>query len=55
MPTRLSKFVISATCKDYVHPWTDSCISATTGLGLYALQDSLRIYSMLYFVSSICL
>ncbi|XP_014216433.1 transmembrane protein 135-like [Copidosoma floridanum] len=51
MPTRLSKFAISATCKDYVHPWTNSCINASTGLGLYALQESLRIYSMLYLIA----
>lgn len=51
MPPRLSKFSISANCVEYVHPWTNSCVSATAGLGLHALQESLRIYSTVYFVT----
>ncbi|KAJ8668706.1 hypothetical protein QAD02_010369 [Eretmocerus hayati] len=51
MPAKLSKFLIHATCKEYAHPWTDSCINATTGLGLHAIQDCLRIYSTLYFIT----
>ena len=51
MPASLSKFMIAATCKDYAHPWSDSCISSTAGLGLMAVQDCLRIYSTLYIVS----
>ncbi|XP_046485269.1 transmembrane protein 135 isoform X1 [Neodiprion pinetum] len=51
MPPRLSKFSISATCIDYVHPWTNSCVSATAGLGLHALQESLRIYTTVYLVT----
>ncbi|XP_033226283.1 transmembrane protein 135-like isoform X2 [Belonocnema kinseyi] len=51
MPAKLSKFVIPASCKDYAHPWSDSCISTTAGLGLHALQESLRIYSTVYFIT----
>lgn len=51
MPAKLSKFNVTASCKDYVHPWQDSCISATAGLGLHALQESFRIYSTVYFVN----
>ena len=51
MPARLSKFAIPTSCKEYAHPWSDSCISTTAGLGLHAVQDSLRIYCTLYFVS----
>lgn len=51
MPAKLSKFNVTASCKDYVHPWQDSCISATAGLGLHALQESFRIYSTVYFVT----
>ena len=50
MPARLSKFAIDASCKSYAHPWSDSCVGTTAGLGLHALQDSLRIYSTLYIV-----
>lgn len=49
MPARLSKFS-DAPCKDYVHPWTDSCVSATVGLGLHSMQESFRIYSTVYIV-----
>nr|XP_033338609.1 transmembrane protein 135-like isoform X1 [Megalopta genalis] len=51
MPAQLSKFVLNASCKDYCHPWTNSCLTATTGLGLHALQESLRIYSTVYLVA----
>jgi len=50
MPARLSKLSIDASCMDYVHPWTDSCVSATTGLGLQTLQESLKIYTTVYIV-----
>ncbi|XP_015110710.1 transmembrane protein 135 [Diachasma alloeum] len=53
MPTKFSKFVIDATCKEYVHPWTDSCISATAGLGLHAIQECLRIYTTVYLVTMV--
>ncbi|XP_015432661.1 PREDICTED: transmembrane protein 135-like [Dufourea novaeangliae] len=51
MPSQLSKFFLDATCKEYAHPWTDSCINTTAGLGLHALQESLRIYSIVYLVT----
>lgn len=50
MPARLSKFAFEATCKQYAHPWSDSCVSTTAGLGLHSIQECLRIYSTLYFV-----
>lgn len=53
MPAKLSKFSVPATCKEYVHPWTDSCISSTAGLGLHALQESLKIYTTIYFVCQV--
>ncbi|XP_058793116.1 transmembrane protein 135-like [Phymastichus coffea] len=51
MPAKLSKFVIDVSCKQYAHPWSDSCISTTAGLGLQAIQECLRIYSTLYFLT----
>lgn len=51
MPTQLSKFSIHSTCKEVVHPWTDSCISATAGLGLHSIGECLRIYSTVYLVT----
>ena len=51
MPSQLSKFFIDASCREYAHPWTDSCISTTAGLGLHALQESFRIYSTVYIVT----
>jgi len=50
MPARFSKFSYDGPCIDFVHPWTDSCISATVGLGLHSLQESLRIYTTVYIV-----
>lgn len=41
---------ISATCIEYVHPWTDSCSTATAGLLLQAIRESFRIYSAVYTV-----
>lgn len=43
---------ISATCIEYVHPWTEHCSIATAGLLLQAAQESFRIYSAVYTVSS---
>ncbi|XP_076643055.1 transmembrane protein 135 [Halictus rubicundus] len=51
MPAQHSKFFLNATCRDYCHPWTDSCISTTAGLGLHALQESIKIYSTVYLVT----
>lgn len=51
MPARLSKFSFDAPCMDYAHPWTDSCVSATTGLGLHSLQESFRIYATVYIIA----
>lgn len=50
MPAQLSKFYINSTCQEVVHPWTNSCISATAGLGLHSIQECLKIYSTVYFV-----
>ncbi|KOC60924.1 Transmembrane protein 135 [Habropoda laboriosa] len=50
MPPQLSK-CIYISCKEFSHPWGDSCTSATTGLGLHALQECLRIYSTVYVVA----
>lgn len=41
---------ISATCVEYVHPWTSSCLQAISGLYLYSVMDSLRIYGTVYVV-----
>ncbi|KYQ52530.1 hypothetical protein ALC60_08391 [Trachymyrmex zeteki] len=51
MPAQLSKFSFDVPCRDYVHPWTESCVSATTGLGLHCLQESLRIYTTVYIIA----
>ena len=42
---------IKTTCIDYVHPWTDSCLQGISGLYLYAIFDSLRVYGTVYVVS----
>jgi hypothetical protein len=48
-----SKFqTIPTSCIQYVHPWTESCSSATTMLGVHALQESFRIYVTVYMVST---
>ncbi|KAK2582081.1 hypothetical protein KPH14_002784 [Odynerus spinipes] len=51
MPAKLSKFSIDVGCKEYAHPWTNSCISTMTGIGLHSLQESLRIYSTVYIIT----
>lgn len=48
MPTQHSKFFLDISCKDYSHPWTDSCVSTTAGLGLHAVQECFRIYTTVY-------
>ncbi|OAD62194.1 hypothetical protein WN48_07448 [Eufriesea mexicana] len=50
MPSQLSKF-IDISCKEYAHPWGDSCVNTAAGLGLDALQECLRIYSTVYIVA----
>jgi len=50
-----SKFkTIETSCAEYVHPWTESCSTAVTGLGIHALQESFRIYVTVYMVSADC-
>ncbi|CAK9815575.1 Transmembrane protein 135 [Anthophora quadrimaculata] len=50
MPPQLSKFIYIS-CKEFSHPWSDDCLSATTGLGLHSLQECLRIYTTVYIVA----
>ncbi|GLG95671.1 Uncharacterized protein GBIM_02600 [Gryllus bimaculatus] len=38
----------TCTCREYVHPWTNSCTAATAGLGYNASKQSLRIYVTVY-------
>lgn len=50
-----SKFqTIPTSCAEYVHPWTESCSTAITGIGIHALQESFRIYVTVYMVSGVC-
>jgi len=50
-----SKFkTIPTPCVEYVHPWTESCSTAVTGLGIHALEESFRIYVTVYMVSAVC-
>ncbi|XP_029166358.1 transmembrane protein 135-like [Nylanderia fulva] len=51
MPAQLSKLSIDAACMDFAHPWTDSCVSATAGLGLHTLQESFKIYATVYIIA----
>lgn len=47
----LSKLTsVPITCKEYVHPWTDSCSIASAEFLIVAVQDSLRIYTAVYLV-----
>ncbi|XP_055533163.1 transmembrane protein 135-like [Wyeomyia smithii] len=48
----LSKLTsVPITCKEYVHPWTDSCGIASAEFLIVAVQDSFRIYSAVYMLS----
>lgn len=48
----LSKLTsVPVTCKEYVHPWTDSCSIASAEFMIVAVQDSLRIYAAVYLLS----
>ncbi|GFG31327.1 hypothetical protein Cfor_12887 [Coptotermes formosanus] len=49
-----SKFqTIPTSCAEFVHPWTESCSTAITGIGIHALQESFRIYVTVYMLASI--
>ncbi|XP_017031851.1 transmembrane protein 135 [Drosophila kikkawai] len=39
------------TCKDFQHPWTDHCVSATAGILLSATPYCLRVYTIVYAIS----
>lgn len=44
-----SKFArITTSCHEYGHPYTDSCLDATAGVFLHAIQASFRIYVTAY-------
>ncbi|XP_058462100.1 transmembrane protein 135-like [Malaya genurostris] len=48
----LSKLTsVPVTCKEYVHPWTDSCSIASAEFMIVAVQDSFRIYTAVYMLS----
>ncbi|XP_065086722.1 transmembrane protein 135-like [Ochlerotatus camptorhynchus] len=48
----LSKLTsVPVTCKEYVHPWTNSCSIASAEFLIVAVQDSLRIYTAVYMLS----
>lgn len=48
----LSKYTtIDTPCKDYVHPWCDSCIEATMTMLPSCLQESFKIYTIAYTVA----
>lgn len=49
-----SKFqTVPTSCVQFVHPWTESCSAAITGIGIHALQESFRIYVTVYMLASI--
>eukprot|EP00099_Drosophila_melanogaster_P009627 NP_001262370.1 uncharacterized protein Dmel_CG11737, isoform B [Drosophila melanogaster] len=39
------------TCKEFQHPWTDHCVSATAGILLSATPYCLRVYTIVYALS----
>ncbi|XP_053969418.1 transmembrane protein 135 [Anastrepha ludens] len=55
MTNALSRFLlpVHCTCKDFNHPWTDSCSNAAAGILLSSIPYSLRIYTMVYALSLI--
>ncbi|KAK9885940.1 hypothetical protein WA026_013817 [Henosepilachna vigintioctopunctata] len=42
---------INTCCKDYVHPWTTSCMEALCGLYFCSILYSLRMYTTVYLLS----
>ncbi|KAI8046035.1 transmembrane protein 135 isoform X2 [Drosophila gunungcola] len=42
---------LSITCKEFQHPWTDHCISATAGILLSTTPYCLRVYTIVYALS----
>ncbi|XP_004518189.1 transmembrane protein 135 [Ceratitis capitata] len=55
MTNALSRFLtpVACNCKDFSHPWTESCANASAGILLSAIPTSLRIYTMVYALSLI--
>lgn len=51
MPVLSKLTSVPITCKEYVHPWTDSCSIASAEFLIVAVQDSLRIYTAVYMLS----
>ncbi|KAF6214087.1 hypothetical protein GE061_011818 [Apolygus lucorum] len=42
---------VPVTCKDYVHPWSDSCVAASGSLFMPCLRESFRIYLTAYSIA----
>ncbi|KAF5281582.1 hypothetical protein FQR65_LT14625 [Abscondita terminalis] len=42
---------IGATCSEFVHPWTNSCLEAIAGCYLCAFVDSFRLYTTVYLLA----
>ncbi|XP_067635544.1 transmembrane protein 135-like isoform X2 [Eurosta solidaginis] len=55
MTNAQSRFLttVSCTCKEFTHPWTDSCANASAGILLSAIPYTLRVYTMVYALSLI--
>ncbi|KAM8705873.1 hypothetical protein ACLKA7_010208 [Drosophila subpalustris] len=46
--SKLMEAAINCSCRDYLHPWTSSCVNAAAGILLTTFPSGIRTYSMVY-------
>ncbi|XP_034486165.1 transmembrane protein 135-like [Drosophila innubila] len=46
--SKLMEAAINCSCRDYLHPWTSSCVNAAAGIMLTTIPTAFRTYTMVY-------
>ncbi|XP_060649713.1 transmembrane protein 135-like [Drosophila nasuta] len=49
--SKLMEAAINVSCKDYLHPWTESCVAGSAGILLSSIPYTLRTYAAVYLFS----
>lgn len=49
--TNIQSKIVTCSCQDFVHPWTDSCFKSVAGFLIQGAIHSAKIYSAVYAVS----
>lgn len=49
--TNIQSKIVTCSCQEFVHPWTDSCVKSVAGFLIQGSMHSVKIYSAVYAIS----